>query len=663
MCGFAGYLGGTAFSRGTPEGVPLGNMTRAIEHRGPDDAGHWVDAVNGIALGFRRLAIVDLSAAGHQPMQAHNGRWVLVYNGEIYNHLVLRAQLEKSGHAPRWRGHSDTETLLAAIAVWGVEATLARCIGMFAFALWDRETLSLTLARDRMGEKPLYYGWQGRGRDASFSFGSELKALRAHPAFEGRVDRDALCLLLRHNYIAAPRSIYCGINKLEPGCILTVSLAQPEPKVMRYWSMQQTIEQGVAKPFDGSPMQAVDALEVLLKDAVAQQIVADVPLGAFLSGGVDSSTVVALMQAQSSNRVKTFTIGFHDAAYNEAPHAKAVAGHLGTDHHELYVNAQQALDVIDRLPGLYCEPFADESQIPTLLVSQLARQQVTVSLSGDAGDELFCGYSRYPHAQRIWNTLSKVPVGLRHAAARASTAISPMYWNAALAPMTAFRSPHKRTRNWGDTVHKAAGLLLAKDAAEFYCKLNSYWPDPASVVMDNAEYRESINSLPPGLQGLSFTEHMMAWDAVGYLPNDILAKIDRAAMGVSLEGRVPFLDHRVVEFAWQLPLSLKLRAGVGKWVLRQVLYRHVPRALIDRPKMGFGVPIGDWLRGPLRDWAEDLLGETRLRREGFFDAPTIRRTWQEHQNGTRNWQNKLWGVLMFQAWLQSTRDATPGGLR
>jgi len=663
MCGFAGYLGGTAFSGETPEGTPLEGMTRAILHRGPDDAGHWVDALNGIALGFRRLAVVDLSAAGHQPMHAHSGRWVLVYNGEIYNHQFLRAELEKSGHAPRWRGHSDTETLLAAITFWGVEATLARCIGMFAFALWDRETLSLTLARDRMGEKPLYFGWQGQGRDASFLFGSELKALRAHPAFAGQIDRDALCLLMRHNYIPAPRSIYRGLSKLEPGCILTVSLAQPEPKIMRYWSMQQTAEQGVANAFQGSPQQAVDALEVLLKDAVAQQMVADVPLGAFLSGGVDSSTVVALMQAQSPKRVKTFTIGFQEAAYNEAPHAKAVATHLGTDHHELYVTAQQALDVVNRLPGLYCEPFADESQIPTLLVSQLAKQQVTVSLSGDAGDELFCGYTRYPHAQRVWNALAKVPVGLRHGAARAATAISPRQWNTALAPMTAFHPAHKRTRNWGDTVHKAAGLLLTRDAAEFYRTFNSYWLDPASVVMNAAGYGDSIYPMQPALQRLSFTEHMMAWDAVGYLPDDILVKIDRAAMGVSLEGRVPFLDHRVVEFAWQLPLSLKLRGGVGKWVLRQVLHRHVPMALIDRPKMGFGVPIGDWLRGPLRDWAEDLLGEARLRREGFFDALTVRRTWQEHQSGVRNWQNKLWGVLMFQAWLQSTRDAAPGGLR
>lgn len=655
MCGFAGYLGGMAFSGGAPEGTPLGNMTRAIEHRGPDDAGHWVDAVNGIALGFRRLAIVDISAAGHQPMHAASGRWVLVFNGEIYNHLALRINLEKSGQAPHWRGHSDTETLLASIEAWGIETTLKRCIGMFAFALWDREKLTLTLARDRMGEKPLYYGWQGEGRDATFLFGSELKALRAHPSFAGLVDRTALCLLLRYNYIAAPQSIYIGISKLEPGCILCVSLAQREATIQRYWSMEQVAHQGLAKPFEAAPAQAVDALEVLLKDAIAKQMIADVPLGAFLSGGVDSSTVVALMQAQSAKPVKTFTIGFQEAAFNEAPHAKAVAVHLGTDHHELYVSAQQALDVIGNLPSLYCEPFADSSQIPTFLVAQLARHHVTVALSGDGGDELFCGYSRYPRAERMWNTLSKVPAGLRHLAACTATAITARQWNAAIAPMTVFRSPNKRARNWGDTIHKASGLMCATDGVDFYRKLNSYWLNPFSVVLGGAGAQTLNHGTHPPFHGLSFVERMMAWDAISYLPDDILAKIDRAAMGASLEGRVPFLDHRVVEFAWQLPLSLKLRDGTSKWVLRQVLNRHVPQTLIERPKMGFGVPIGDWLRGPLRDWAEDLLGEVRLRQEGFFDVPTIRKTWQEHQSGSRNWQYKLWGVLMFQAWLRSTQ--------
>lgn len=640
----------------------LTRMAVAITHRGPDSDGYWSDTAHGIGLAHRRLAIVDLSLAGAQPMASGSGRYVMAYNGEIYNHLDLRTALQKELHFRSddseivWRGHSDTETLLAGFDAWGIQATVAKCIGMFAFAVWDTHTHTLTLGRDRLGEKPLYYGWQGQGQgqgdDAVFLFGSELKALKQHPSFVADIDRNALCLFMRHSYIPAPYSIYQGIAKLEPGCLLTVSAAQPTPVVQRYWSAAQVAQAGVAMPFAGTPTQAVDALEGLLKSAVQQQMVSDVPLGAFLSGGVDSSSVVALMQAQSARPVKTFTIGFNEAGYNEAVHAKAVARHLGTDHTELYVTPQQALDVIPKLPQLYCEPFADSSQIPTFLVSQLARQQVTVSLSGDAGDELFGGYNRYVLADKLWRRLAAVPVAGRRWAAQGIRAVSPSTWNAMTKPLQAVLPQSLRQANLGDKLHKAAGVLAEPSVDQLYLGLVSQWADPASVVIGGIEPPTQLTGNAPDLQGLDDIQRMMALDAMTYLPDDILTKVDRAGMAVSLEGRVPFLDHRVVEFAWQLPQNLKLRDGVGKWVLREVLYRHVPKALIERPKMGFGVPIGDWLRGPLRDWAEDLLSEERLRREGFFHPAPVRQKWIEHLSGIRNWQHHLWPVLMFAAWLQ-----------
>ena len=646
MCGFAGAFGSSQEGQASV----VQEMAAAIAHRGPNDAGVWVDTDARIALGHRRLSIVDLSPAGHQPMLSGSGRYVIAFNGEIYNHLDCRASLAMT---TTWRGHSDTETLLAGFDAWGIQATVERCIGMFAFAVWDRQTRTLTLGRDRLGEKPLYYGWQGQGQHAVFLFGSELKALKAHPAFAAGIDRNALCLLMRHNYIPAPYSIYQGIAKLAPGCLLSVSLAQREPKLTRYWSAANVAVTGCAKPFTGTPGQAVDALEVLLKSAVHQQMMADVPLGAFLSGGVDSSTVVALMQAQSKQRVKTFTIGFNEAGYNEAVHAKAVAAHLGTEHTELYVSAQQALEVIPRLPTLYCEPFSDSSQIPTFLVAQLARQQVTVSLSGDGGDELFCGYNRYLLANRLWQKISLLPPVARRWAARGLTALSPARWNALLGPVQGLLPGVLRQANPGDKLHKAAGVLASSSVDALYLGLVSHWDDPASVVMGGQEPPTLLSGNTPQLTGLDEIERMMALDALSYLPDDILVKVDRAAMGVSLESRVPLLDQRVVEFAWSLPQSMKLRDGVGKWALRQVLYRHVPKALIERPKMGFGVPIDDWLRGPLRDWAEALLDESRLRREGFFHPAPIRRKWAEHLSGTRNWQYHLWDVLMFQAWLEA----------
>jgi asparagine synthase (glutamine-hydrolysing) len=664
MCGLAGFLGGVSYKNSDVN--LLRRMSDTLFLRGPNDDGVWCDSELRIGLGHRRLAIVDLSPAGHQPMVSACGRYVIAFNGEIYNHLDLRRELEaftpsltlpltfplaggedRCGGQVVWRGHSDTETLLAGVEAWGLEATLKKLIGMFAIALWDSQTCTLTLARDRMGEKPLYYGWQGSGSERVFLFGSELKALKAHPAFAADIDRGALCLLLRHNYIPAPYSIYQGIAKLEPGCLLSVSLAQPEPRIWKYWDAVAVAHAGVARPFAGTPDQAVDALEVLAKDAVRQQMMADVPLGAFLSGGIDSSTVVALMQAQSSRPVKTFTIGFNEAGYNEAVHAKAVAQHLGTEHTELYVTPEQAMAVIPRLPGLYCEPFADSSQIPTFLVSQLAKQHVTVSLSGDAGDELFCGYNRYQMTNSLWRKLALVPAPLRALAAKGITAFSPATWDS----LSSIIPGAGRYAALGDKLHKGAGVLASATVDDLYLGIVSHLRNPADWVIGGQEPPTRLTGMRPELDGLSTVERMMVLDTISYLPDDILVKVDRAGMGVSLEGRVPFLDHRVVEFAWSLPLEYKLRGGQTKWPLRQVLYRHVPRDLIDRPKMGFGVPLHDWLRGPLRDWAESLLEEDRLRREGFFYPAPIRKMWAEHLSGRRNWMAQLWNVLMFQAWL------------
>ncbi len=625
MCGLVGFLGGQSAIGG--DDALLRKLADSLIHRGPDDRGVWSDGEQRIGLAHRRLAIVDLSAAGHQPMVSASGRFVIAFNGEIYNHLALRKTL---GPDVRWRGHSDTETLLAGIEAWGLEATLKDAIGMFALALWDRHTRTMTLARDRVGEKPLYYGWQGSGNQRVFLFGSELKALTLHPLFSASIDRSALCLLLRHNYIPAPYSIYQNVFKLEPGSVLSVSMAQPEPKRWKYWDATVVAMAGAATPFTGSAPEAVDALALLAQDAVRQQMVADVPLGAFLSGGVDSSTVVALMQAQSARPVKTFTIGFHETGYNEAEHAKAVASHLGTDHSELYVTHQDAMAVIPRLPALYSEPFADSTQIPNFLLSHLAKQQVTVSLSGDAGDELFCGYDRYPLTQKQWQKFSLVPQSMR-ALAAACIRILPAAC---------------------DRMHRRADLLYSKTVDELYLRLVSHIDNPSDWVIGGKEPPTCLTGRADSLSELQPMERMMALDTISYLPDDILAKVDRAAMGVSLETRVPFLDHRLVEFAWRLPLAYKLRQGQSKWVLREVLYRYLPRELMDRPKQGFSLPLGDWLRGPLRAWAESLLDESRLRREGYFHPGPVRQLWAAHLSGKRNWMPQLWNVLMFQAWLE-----------
>jgi asparagine synthase (glutamine-hydrolysing) len=640
----------------------LRNMSRSIGHRGPDHEAFWLDESSRIALAHRRLAIVDLSPAGEQPMHSPSGRYVIIFNGEIYNHADLRRELEAAGHRFDWRGHSDTETLLAAFDTWGVTASLQRAIGMFAFAMWDRQERQLVLARDRAGEKPLYYGWQGEGEKAVFLFGSELKALAAHPSFRGEINRDAMALHMRHNCIPAPYSIYRGISKLMPGHLATLSLGQREPELHCYWSAAAVAEQGVADRLSLSPEEAVDSLEKLLLSAVGQQMMSDVPLGAFLSGGIDSSVIVAMMQAQSPRPVKTFTIGFHEAGYDEAVHARAVAAHLGTDHTELYVTPEQARAVIPRLPTMYDEPFGDSSQIPTFLVSELARRHVTVSLSGDAGDELFAGYNRYVVSRGYWQSLSRIPRPLRKGLAGGITSLSPAGWDRVAARLRPVMPASARGLLSGDKLHKSAGVMASRSIAEVYHGLVSHWPDPEAVVIGGIEPPTLVTGHRPNLDGLDDIERMMALDLLTYLPDDILVKVDRAAMAVSLETRVPFLDHRVIEFAWRLPLEHKIRDGQSKWPLRQVLYRHVPRELIERPKAGFGVPIDTWLRGPLREWAEELLDERRLRTEGYFQPEPIRQMWATHLSGRANMQHHLWDVLMFQSWLEASHQGGAGAV-
>lgn len=680
MCGITGFWGGSAVDEGIAE-----RMAARIASRGPDDTGAWIDEQAGVALAHRRLSVLDLSPAGHQPMRSRCARYTLVYNGEIYNHLELREALDRRDaalpgmtaredcHAPAglamtgrgWRGHSDTETLLAGFEHWGVEATLQRAVGMFALALWDRAERRLYLARDRLGEKPLYYGWAG----GAFVFGSELKALRAYPGFANPVSREALRQYFRFLYVPAPLSIYEGVYKLPPGCLLTLTSEGLERgadfgsaplsgfgggvespgretggiSLRPYWSLKDAVATGAEARITDEG-EALDALEGALREAVRLQSLADVPLGAFLSGGVDSSTIVALMQQQASRPVQTFTVGFEEAGFDESAHARAVARHLGTDHSELFVTAAEARAVIPRLPEMYDEPFADASQIPTHLVCRAARQQVTVALSGDAGDELFGGYNRYFWGPRIWNRVGRLPYAVRQAMAAALQFGAPSTWDRLLGRAGVVRP--------GEKLHKLGRALRgARSLDDLYWNLVSEWEDPAGLVVEGsgAIPNQSANTIP----NLHPVERMMFHDAMTYLPDDILCKVDRAAMSVSLETRVPFLDHRVVELAWRLPLSMKVRGNEGKWALRQILYRHVPRELIERPKAGFALPLGQWLRGPLREWAEELLDAGRLQREGYLRPGPIRAAWREHLSGRYDRTPRLWSVLMFQSWLEA----------
>lgn len=653
MCGIVGFraFGGTRRTAG----ATVERMAALLFHRGPDDEGAWSDADSGIALAQRRLSIVDLSPAGHQPMLSASGRYMIVYNGEIYNYEELRSDLDSSSQIA-WRGHSDTEVLLAAIERWGLKGALGRCTGMFAIALWDKQERKLFLARDRIGEKPLYYGWVG---DA-FVFGSELKAFAGFPTWSPIIDRDSVALLMRHNYIPAPYTIYKGINKLRPGHVLELSdqaYRNRTPHVEPYWRAADAAERGRAAPFSGNKEDAVEALDSLLRQSLRGQMMADVPLGAFLSGGVDSSTVVAIMQSMSLKPIRTFTIGFHQPDYNEAEHAKEVARHLGTNHTELYVTEAEALDVIPKLPKIYCEPFSDSSQIPTFLVSQLARQEVTVSLSGDGGDELFSGYTRYKLADSFWNRLSRVPAPLRNAASSLATLPSPTTYDRIAGPLMRLAPMAYRRGQIGDKIHKAAELLSLRSSADVYRRLCSHWTTPEELVVGGNEKPTMLTGFEKLPELAGNVERMMFTDVVSYLPDDILVKVDRAAMAVSLETRVPLLDHRIVEFALSLPLQISRADNTPKWPLKQLLNRHVPKNLIDRPKMGFGVPIDTWLRGKLRPWAEALLDPSRLRSEGMFNAELVRRTWEEHLSGRRNCQYLLWDVLMFQAWHQEHSSA------
>jgi len=626
-------------------------MVSKLNHRGPNSKGVWVDSHSGIALGHARLAILDLSVAGHQPMASACQRFVLVFNGEIYNHLVIRKNLAREGYAFSWRGHSDTETLVAAISVWGIKKTLQESSGMFALALWDRQEMSLTLARDRMGEKPVYYGWQGN----SFVFGSELDAIKAHPQFENTIDRDSLCLLLRHNTISSPHSIYKGISKLSPGTILTLNSKNNAINLDTYWTMQSVVSVGIENPFNGSHHDAVSGLESLLSSAVFDQMQSDVPLGAFLSGGIDSSTIVSLMQSQSSKKINTFSIGFSEKEYDEAQQAKAIAKHLGTEHTELYVTHSDALSVIPQLPKMFDEPFADSSQIPTYLVSQLAKQHVDVALTGDGGDELFGGYNRHVWVKSIWSKTGHLPLFVRRLILFAITSLSPASWNRFFEMCSAVFPQRYRVSQPGDKMYKLANVILAETPVEMYRNLVSHWDKPDSIVLGSNEPNSKLSdsSVLPNL--FDIEQRMMFLDTITYMPDDILTKVDRAAMAVSLETRVPMLDHRVVEFAWSLPLNFKIKNGQGKWILRELLSKYVPQELVDRPKMGFGVPLHNWLRGPLLDWSQNLLDPIKLRNQGYFNAEAVLQKWNEHLSGKRDWQHHLWDILMFQAWLDENQ--------
>ncbi len=652
MCGIAGVV----LSRPEVGAKELSQVAQrigdALAHRGPDGSGTWCDAAVGVALAHRRLAIVDLTPAGAQPMASACGRFLIAFNGEIYNHRELRAELAGPlDGAGAWRGGSDTEVLLAAIARWGLAAALRRSTGMFALALWDRENRTLWLARDRFGEKPLYYGLV----HGDLLFGSELKALRAANGTMPPVDREALALYLRHGYVPAPHSIHEGVYKLPPGTLVGITpaqvaagaLAQPEA----YWSARSALLAARAAPFAGSLSEAADRLETLLRGAIGDQMLADVPVGAFLSGGIDSSTVVALMQQQGRGAVRTFTIGFGSEAFNEAHHARAVAEHLGTRHEELYVPPQAALDVVPQLPRIHDEPFGDSSAIPTFLVSRMAREQVTVSLSGDGGDEILGGYDRYFMTDSLAARLRRVPRPLRRAVGGLLAAPGAGFWNATLAGVGPLLPRRVRRTLNGDRLALLGQLLPSASGMALYEQLLAQWPHPERILV-GGPVALPFPPLAADLAGLSLPQRMMYRDSVSYLPDDILTKVDRAAMAVGLETRAPLLDHRIYEFASSLPDDYRTGHGPGKRVLREVLARHVPSSLTERPKMGFGVPLTDWLRGPLRPWAEELLSPQRLRREGYFEAAPITARWNALQKSGAAVQHLIWDVLMFQAWLE-----------
>jgi asparagine synthase (glutamine-hydrolysing) len=643
MCGIVGFLkrdGGEASSLAEP----VQGMANTLVHRGPDDAGYYLDPPAGLALGFRRLAIIDLTPSGHQPMVSSNDRYAIVFNGEIYNFRELRSELGSLGHS--FRSSSDTEVILAAASQWGFTEAIPRLWGMFAIAMWDREERTLWLARDRLGKKPLYYGRFG----GTFMFASELKALHAHPQFRAALDHKALAAYVRLGYVPSPSSIFQGVNKLPVASIARVR-AGDSPNVSSFWKAADFFG-SAGDSLDLDDREAIDYLESLLGDAVARRMISDVPLGAMLSGGIDSSVVVAMMQEATTRPVKTFTIGYHHAEHDESASARAVASHLGTDHSELFVTPEEARAVIPQLPNLYDEPFADSSQIPTFLVSRFTREHVTVSLSGDGGDELFGGYTRYNWAAGAWSKLQRCPPAARQWVAEKVLRIGPATLDHLYDSLEWALPGRYRLRFAGDKLHKFAEIAGARDAVAFYRGVVSIWKNPLGILRDRSLDEDSLtlSNPPPTSRNGSFTEYMMHADLLNYLPDDILVKVDRASMGASLEARAPLLDHRLVEWVSRLPMRFKIRGGISKWILRQVLYRRVPYDLIERPKMGFGVPIGIWLKGPLKEWAEDLLSEPALLSSNVMDVAPIREAWAEHLSGKRNHEYRLWVVLMFQAW-------------
>jgi asparagine synthase (glutamine-hydrolysing) len=652
MCGIAGILDIHASQKASFLEGNIKRMSDTLRHRGPDDEGIWIDVHAGIALGHRRLSIIDLSCEGHQPMVSACGRYVTVFNGEIYNFRALRKELEEQG--TRFRGHSDTEVMLAAISCFGLEIAVKKFNGMFAFAVWDKKSRVLSLIRDRFGEKPLYYGWAGEAGN-TLLFASELKALREYSEFIPQINSDALALYMRHNCIPAPHTIYRNVFKLLPASILQIDVSNPkrrEAQPVPYWSLFDAVKQGKAAPFRGEEKEARDALAELLTDAVKMRMESDVPLGVFLSGGLDSSLITALMQRQSGQPVKSFTIGFNEAQYNEAAQAKAVAGFLGTTHTEFYVSAADALAVVPRLTDMYDEPFSDSSQIPTHLVAQLTRNKVKVSLSGDGGDEIFAGYNRYFWVKDIWRNIGWLPYQTKDMFSRMILTLSADRWESVFSRLTAFLPKKARLRTPGDKMHKLAEVLSARAPYDMYLGLVSHWREPQALVLNASEPLTMITDVSARMPWLDLTEEMMYKDSLTYLPDDILVKVDRASMSVGLESRAPYLDHRVAEFAWRLPLGMKMHKNRGKMMVRDLLAEYIPAHLMDRPKMGFALPIDAWLRGPLKEWAQSLLDESRISRDGLLNPSLVKEKWSEHLSGKRNWQYLLWDVLMFQAWYE-----------
>lgn len=645
MCGFAGVL--VDGLSDTLSISKLQSMGDSIAHRGPDGQGIYISPSNHVGIVHRRLAIVDLSSAGHQPMASSDERYVIAFNGEIYNHDDLRRDLEDCFDS-QWRGHSDTETLLEGIRCWGLEKTISYCVGMFAFALWDTVDLTLTLVRDRAGEKPLYYGFC----NGSFLFGSELKALKTHSAFDSRINLDAIALFMRHKYIPAPHTIYSNIYKLMPGSILTLDADRIHSSlnIKEYWSFGHAAQLASKSPFIGNDLEALSAIENQLMLSVKQQMLADVPLGAFLSGGTDSSLIASLMQKQSDKPIRTFTIGFEVAEYNEAQHAKSVAKYLGTDHTEIYVGESDSLDVVPKLSSMFDEPFADSSQIPTYIIASEARKHVTVALSGDAGDELFCGYTRYFRCLSKSQHVSLLPdrfFGLLRS-------ITPLL-NSDVWQQIDSLTRQKNNGTWSNMFQRMSDFSDLNEFSELYRYMVSDWKKPTNLLKGRGEAISLFN--PAKIDGRQDKFNwMMLTDSVTYLPDDVLVKVDRAAMAASLETRVPMLDHRFIELALSMPLDVKVRENTGKWALKQILYKNVPKEILDRPKVGFGVPIDSWLRGPLKDWAEDLLNEHKLSQQGLFNTKLVRKYWSEHLSNCRNWQYPLWNILMFQSWLQENES-------